>query len=288
MNIMKRHLIYAVAGAMVLCAAAACGNNQPKEESAPSAVLSAERGSDDFHIGVAGFTFRKFGIDETLAYLQKMGVHYLSIKDFWLPLDASAEEMEAFKAKCAEYEVEPYILGPIYMKSQEAVDAAFDYVARFGHKMFIGVPNYELLDYTIAKVKETGIKVAVHTHGPDSMPFPNITEIVTRVGDPSLGIGCCLDLGHAVRYGDDLIADIIKYKDWIYDVHIKDETAASQEGRTWEMGRGVMDFKAIINAFRAIDYKGAISVEFEKNYEDPSMGVAESVGYLRAVCDMTK
>jgi len=281
-------LLTILAAAMTLCAAVSCGIGRSAGESAPRAILSGGRGSDDFRIGVAGYTFRKFSIDETLGYLKAMGVHNLSVKDFWLPLDATAEEMDAFKAKCAEYEVDPYILGPIYMKSREAVDAAFDYVARFGHKMFIGVPTYDLLDYTLAKVKETGINVAIHTHGPDSQPFPNITEIVARVGDPSLGIGCCLDLGHALRYGDDIIGDIYRYRDWIYDVHIKDETAASKEGRTWEMGRGVMDFEAILEAFRAIGYKGAISVEFEKNPRDPVAGVAESIGYLRAVCDLTR
>ena len=278
--------------AVALVAASCCNssnkNNQCDQPCCTSSVLQGERGSEDFRIGVAGFTFRKFTIDETLAFLKEMGVHNLSVKDFWLPLDASSEQMDAFKAKCAEYEVDPYILGPIYMKSREAVDAAFDYVGRFGHKMFIGVPNYELLDYTIAKVKETGIKIAIHTHGPDSMPFPNIKEIVDRVQDPSLGVGCCLDMGHAVRYGDDLVGDIVAYKDWIYDIHIKDETSADKNGRTWEMGRGVMNFKAIVCALRSIDYKGCISVEFEKNAEAPALGVAESVGYLRAALDFTK
>ena len=279
-------------GAVALVAASCCNsskkNNQCDQACCTSAVIQGERGSEDFRVGVAGYTFRKFDIDQTLSCLKEMGVHNLSVKDFWLPLDATAEQMDAFKAKCAEYDVDPYILGPIYMKTQEAVDAAFDYVARFGHKVFIGVPNYELLDYTIAKVKETGIKVAIHTHGPDSMPFPNIKEIVDRVQDPSLGIGCCMDLGHAVRYGDDVINDIINYKDWVWDIHIKDETAASKEGRTWEMGRGVMNFKAIIGALRNIDYKGCLSIEFEKNAEAPAMGVAESAGYLRAVLDLTK
>lgn len=279
---MKKTVKLAVAVAMAL-SLFSCSNEQPK-----SAIAGEARGSDDFNIGVAGFTYRKFTIDETLGFLKDMGVHYLSIKDFWLPQSATVEEMEAFKEKCASYDVDPYILGPIYMRSQEAVDVAFDYVARFGQKMFIGVPNYELLDYTIAKVKETGIKVAIHTHGPDNAPFPNITEIVTRVGDPALGIGCCMDLGHSVRYGDDILKDIVAYKDWIYDIHMKDESAASKEGHTWEMGRGVMNYKEIVPVLRSIGYTGKVSLEFEKNAENPTPGVAESIGYFRGICDATK
>lgn len=281
---MKKVLTIVAVALAAVCAASCCGGGHEARE---SVLVGEHRGSDDFNIGVAGYTFRKFTIDETLSALQEMGVHYMSVKDFWLPISSSVEEMEAFKAKCAEYGVEPYILGPIYMHSAEDIDAAFEYVARFGHKMFIGVPDYELLDYMISKVKATGIKVAIHTHGPDKMPFPNITDIVKRVGDPAIGIGCCMDLGHSVRYGDDLLKDISDYREWIYDIHIKDETAASDAGRTWEMGRGVMNFVPIIKALRAIDYQGKISVEFEKNAEHPALGTAESVGYLRAVCDLT-
>ncbi|MBQ5874805.1 MAG: sugar phosphate isomerase/epimerase, partial [Alistipes sp.] len=205
---------------------------------ASAQLVEGKRGSEDFKIGVAGYSYRSFDIDQTLSFLQSMGVKYLSIKDFWLPLNSTKEQMEAFKAKCAKYDVNPYILGPIYMKSEAEVDRAFAYAERYGSKMFIGVPTYELIDYVIEKVQKTGIKVAIHTHGPDGQPFPNIQKVVEMVNDPSLGVGCCMDLGHSVRMGEDIVKDIKKYKEWIYDIHIKDESEASKKGQTWEMGRG--------------------------------------------------
>ncbi|MBQ8553923.1 MAG: sugar phosphate isomerase/epimerase [Alistipes sp.] len=255
---------------------------------AKAQLVSGPRGYDDFKIGVAGYTYRSYDIDQTLAFLQSMEVKYLSIKDWWLPLDSTKEQMDAFKAKCREYGVNPYILGPIYMRSEADVDRAFAYAERYGADVFIGVPTYELTDYMIKKVKETGIKVAIHTHGPDGQPFPNIQKVVEIYKDPSLGIGCCMDLGHSVRMGEDIVKDIKKYKDWIYDIHIKDESAASKAGQTWEMGRGVMDFRPIVKVLRQIKYKGVVSLEFEKNGNNPHPGVAESIGYLRGVSDGTK
>ncbi|MDY3783620.1 MAG: sugar phosphate isomerase/epimerase family protein [Candidatus Cryptobacteroides sp.] len=244
--------------------------------------------SENYKIGVAGYTFRKLPFEDALAFLKSIDVKYMSIKDFQLPLDASVLDMEAFKAKCAEYGVEPYILGPIYMRSVEDVDRAFDYASRFGAKMFMGVPNYELLDYCIQKVKSTGIKLAIHTHGPDNAAFPDVRKIVEMVGDPTIGIGCCIDLGHSFRFGKNPAKDLVKYKDWIYDIHIKDETAPSKQGKTWEMGRGKMDIPAIVKAIKKSGYKGVISIEFEKNPANPLIGVAESVGYLRGVMDCVK
>lgn len=251
-------------------------------------MIIGPRGSDDFKIGVAGYSYRKFDIDQTLTYLKSMDVKYFSVKDWWLPLNSSVEQMDEFKAKCAEYGIEGYILGPIYMKSKEKVDETFAYAQRYGAKMFIGVPNYDLLPYVIEKVKETGIKVAIHTHGPDGAAFPDIRTVVELVKDPSLGIGCCMDLGHTFRSGYNVAKDIRKYGKWIYDIHIKDETAPAKAGRTWEMGRGVIDFKPIVKALRRINYQGVISLEFEKNEHDPHAGIAESIGYLRGCLDMTK
>ncbi|MDO4949551.1 MAG: sugar phosphate isomerase/epimerase family protein [Bacteroidales bacterium] len=251
-------------------------------------TITGKRGSQDFQIAVAGYSYRKFDLDQTLKYLKSMDVKYFSVKDWWLPLNSTKEQMDAFKAKCAEYGIEGYILGPIYMRTKAQVDDTFAYAQRYGAKMFIGVPNYELLDYVVEKVAETGIKVAIHTHGPDGAAFPDIRKVVELVKDPKLGIGCCMDLGHTFRSGYDVAKDILKYHEWIYDIHIKDETAASKAGQTWEMGRGIMDFAPIIKALRKVKYAGKVSLEFEKNGDDPHPGIAESIGYMRGVMDLTK
>jgi sugar phosphate isomerase/epimerase len=54
------------------------------------------------------------------------------------------------------------------------------------------------------------------------------------------------------------------------------------------MGRGVIDFKPVVKVLRKIKYNGVVSLEFEKNGNDPHGGVAESIGYLRGVLDATK
>ena len=287
-TITKLSLLLLLAGGAVLASErpTAPKASAPVSSARPVAPKASAR-NQELKLGVAGYSYRKFSIDETLAYLQSIDVHYLSVKDFWLPLDSTAGQMAAFKEKCASYGVDGYILGPIYMRSREDVDRTFAYVQRYGAKMFIGIPNYELLDYTIGKVRETGIRVAIHTHGPDGAAFPDIRTIVEKVGDPSLGVGCCMDLGHTFRMGWDPAKDIVKYRDWIYDIHIKDETAADKSGRTCECGHGLMDLPAIIRALRRIHYDGVISMEFEKNPTNPPPGVAESIGYLRGVIAAT-
>ena len=251
-------------------------------------LVSGSRGSDDVKIGIAGYTYRNFDLEQTCRMLQDMGVKYLSVKDWWLPLDATELQMDSVKQMCASYGLDGYTLGPVYMHSKADVDKTFAYAGRYGVPFFIGVPDYELIDYTIEKVKDTGIKVAIHTHGPDGAAFPDIYKIVELVKDPSLGVGACLDLGHCVRMGQNVAEILVDYKDWIYDIHIKDETAPTKAGQTWEMGRGVIDFRPIAKSLREIEYKGVVSMEFEKNGNDPNPGVRESIGYFRGILDATR
>jgi len=254
---------------------------------ASAQIFKGKRGADDFKIGIAGYTYRKFSLDETLKMIQQAGVKYMSVKDFHLPFNSTVEQMNAFKAKCAEYGVDPYILGPINMRNEKEADEAFDYAQRYGATMFIGVPDYELLPYVEKKIRETGIKVAIHTHGPDKRIFPEAKDVVEQVKDSGKGIGICLDLGHTVRNGGNNAPDLTKYREWIYDIHIKDVSGTTKAGKHVEMGRGIMDYRPILKALRDIGYKGVISLEHEKDPDNPHPGVLESIGYIRGMADAT-
>lgn len=242
-----------------------------------------------FKVAMAGYTFRHFDIDETLKMMQEVEVNYLCIKDFHLPLNSTDEQIAEFKEKLAAANVEGYAVGPIYMKSEEEVDNAFDYAKRVGVKLIVGVPNHELLPYIDKKVKEYDFKYAIHLHGPD-MPdkYPNATDIYNHVKDLDPRIGMCLDIGHNMRDGHDPIADLKKYKDRVFDVHMKNTTASTKAGRSSEIGRGIVDIPAFVKMLRKVKYSGACSLEYEKNMKDPRSGIGQSIGYFRGVIDATK
>lgn len=86
---------------------------------------------------------------------------------------------------------------------------------------------------------------------------------------------------HTQRAGVDPSESAEMFQDRLLDVHIKDVSAASREGQTVEIGRGVIDIPKFLRTLLRINYKGAVSFEFEKDADDPLPGVAESVGYVR-------
>lgn len=241
-----------------------------------------------FKVAIAGYTFVNFNLDETLKMMQEVDVHYLCIKDFHLPLNSTDEEIAAFHAKLAKYDVTGYAVGPIYMKTKEEVDKAFDYAKRVGVKLIVGVPNHELLPYVDKKVKEYDFKYAIHLHGPDIELYPHAADIYEHVKDLDPRIGMCLDIGHDARAGHDPIADLKKYSDRVFDIHMKNTTAATKAGKTGEIGRGIIDIPAFVRMLREVKYSGACSLEYERNMKAPLAGIAESIGYFRGVIDATK
>lgn len=244
--------------------------------------------SEKFNVGMAGYSFVNFDLDQTLEMMEKCDVKYLCIKDFHLPLNSSDQEIAEFHNKLKSKGVTGYAVGPIYMRSKEEVDNAFEYAKRVGVELIVGVPNYELLPYVDEKVKEYNFHYAIHLHGPDIELYPDADDVWENVKDLDPRIGMCLDIGHDTRNGKDPIKDLKKYHTRVFDIHIKDVTGDTKEGYSVEIGRGVIDIPAFVNMLREVEYRGVCSLEHERNMKDPLQGIAESIGYFRGVIASTK
>jgi sugar phosphate isomerase/epimerase len=262
------------------------------------AQAAAPAATETLRLGIAGFTFNKFKLDQTLEMLKKVDVHYLCIKDFHLPLKSTEEEIAAFHALCKGSNVTGYGVGPIYMGSELEVNTAFAYAKRVGVKTLVGVPfklegkkrvaSPELLKLINEKVREYDIKYAIHNHGPD-MPelFPSAESAMELIKDMDTRVGLCLDIGHQYRDGKDPIKAVADFGARIHDIHIKNVTAPDKKGRGVEMPRGAIDIPGFVRALRRLKYTGVCSLEYEKDMDSPLTGIAESIGYFRGVMAAT-
>ena len=258
-----------------------------QQQERPGQQPPSETG-ETFKLGMAGYTFVNFDLETTLKTLKRADVHYLCIKDFHLPLNSTDDEIAAFHKKLKDYDVTGYAVGPLYMKTEAEVDRAFEYAKRVGVKLIVGVPEYELLPYVDKKVKEYGFNFAIHLHGPDIKIYPDAEDVWNHVKELDPRIGMCLDIGHDTRNGKDPVADLKKYHTRVFDMHLKDVTAPTKLGYSLEVGRGVIDFPALVKMMRKVKYSGVISLEHEKDMKDPFMGIAESIGYFRGIVAATK
>ena len=260
-----------------------------------------------FRLGVAGYTFRERTVDDALAIMQKADVHYLCVKNFHLPFEATDGEIAAFKAKCAAYGVTPYAIGPIYDSRPEDVRARFEFARRLGVKTVVGVPfemipgaenagkgrnrrgSRSLLLEIDKLVKEFDIRYAIHNHGPQiGELFPDVEYGWNLVKDLDSRIGFCIDVGWEFGCGKDPAETIRKYGERIYDAHIKNFEVDKPNGAAVPLPRGKIDLAKVFQAFTDVGYDGVCSLEYEKDFGDNELAVVESIAYERGICDAIK
>src|SRR5688572_26645958 len=87
------------------------------------------------NLGMAGYTFRYFDIDQSIAMMQRVGIDQTTLKDFHLPYDSTPGKIKETINKFKQAGINIYGLGVIYMRTQEEVDKMFAYAKTAGVDM---------------------------------------------------------------------------------------------------------------------------------------------------------
>ena len=274
-----------------LAAAAALGATPLTAVTALAADAPATPAGDPWRglkVGIASYSFRGVPLDACVKGIQRVQLHYVSIKDFHLKLKSSTEERKAVAQKFRDAGITPISCGVITFKNNEA-DArnSFEYARDIGVKTIVGAPEPDALKLCEKLVKEFDIKVAIHNHGPTDKFFPKPVDVFNAVKDLDPRIGLCIDIGHTARIGADPVNDIHEFKDRLYDMHFKDVDGVNgKKSKEIDVGRGVIDIPGILKAVLAINYQHHLGLEHENDAKDPLPGVAESIGYAKGVMRM--
>ena len=237
-------------------------------------------------IGLASYTLRKYSLDELIEIVLRLDIKNVCLKSFHLPYEATDEQLQYTSNKLKARGINLYAGGVVYFKTEEDINKYFKYAKAAGLKMIIGAPEHQLLPLIEQKVKETNIKLAIHNHGPEDKIFPSPQSVYDKIKNMDSRIGLCIDTGHTFRLNQDPATEIKKYKDRLFDLHIKDLLEQTTVAKDVEMGRGKMDIPSIVKALKEIKYQGFIGVEYEKDAEHAAYGLSESVGYLRGIIRM--
>ncbi len=171
--------------------------------------------------------------------------------------------------------------------SQATIDAGF---ARFA----------ELWNPILDVFDECGVRFALEVH-PTEIAFDIVTaaRALDAVGRRE-AFGFNFDPSHLQWQGMDPVRFIDEFPDRIYHVHMKD-AALTLDGRAgllgshldfgapergWDfrsVGRGDVEFEAIIRALNRVGYRGPLSVEWEDSGMDREHGARESCEFVKGI-----
>ncbi len=238
------------------------------------------------HLGLASYTFRNFTRAQMIGFMKRLNVSALNAKDVkdHLPMDP-VEEAKALSDYAAAG-IALHAGGAIYFPKDEDDDirAKFEYAKRAGISVIVaGDPALATLPRLEKFVKQYDIRIAIHNHGPEDKVFPSPLDVLKAVKNLDPRMGCCIDIGHAVRAGTDIVQAIHEVGPRLFNMHAKDLTDFHNKDSQVAVGQGIMPFREIFEALAKTNYKGFVDLEYEIKGDDPMPGVIESFAYMRGV-----
>jgi hypothetical protein len=276
----------ALAAAASLLPAESQSQARPSPDNQPTPLKAPSPASDlPIRLGIASYTFRNFDSAHLIDFMHQLKTPYLNLKDVHLPMTPLAN----VGPMAAAYRAAGFQLtaaGNITFDKDDDDDmrAKFEYVKAAGIPIAVCGPTHQTLPRLEKFVKEYNIKLAIHNHGPEDKEFPSPFDVLAAVKNMDPRIGLCIDLGHAMRAGADVVAAIPAAGPRLFDLHIKDLTGGAASGWTQvAVGEGGMPIRGIFEALIAIEYPGIVDLEYEIHADNPMPGVVESMAYMRGV-----
>jgi sugar phosphate isomerase/epimerase len=237
-------------------------------------------------LGIASYTFRNFERAKLIGFLKQLNVSTVNLKDVkdHLPFDNQPES--AALADYAAAAIKLHAAGTIYFDKNEDADirAKFEYCKRANIPVIVaGDPAPETLPRIEKFVRQYDLRFAIHNHGPEDKLWHSPLDVLKAVKNMDPRIGCCIDVGHTVRAGTDVVQAIHEVGPRLFNVHIKDLTDFNDKESQVAVGEGKMPVPKIFQALVAIGYQGFVDLEYEIHADDPMPGVLASFAYMRGV-----
>ena len=236
-------------------------------------------------LGIASYSFREFSRRLCIKYTKELGISLLTVKEFHALYRSTPEELDRARRDFENAGITLTCGGTVYMLKDDPEDVKFyfEYAKRLGLPMMNIGPTAKSLPVIERFVKEYGIKVAVHNHGPEDKNFPAPSDALKVIKDMDPRVGLCVDVGHTTRTGKDVLEEIEKAGARLLDLHIKDLRDLKDARSQCDVGDGKMPIPQIFRLLMKMNYAGVAHLEYEINADNPVPGMHRSFAYMRGV-----
>lgn len=251
---------------------------------APLRGANTNSNAEDIRLGIATYSLRGFQRDLAIRMIKELNVRFASVKEFHLPYRDTPEQLAAGRKQFDQAGIDVVSGGVIYLMKDDDADIRyyFDYAKTCGMPLITIMPTAQTMLRIERFVKEYNIKVAIHNHGPEDKNFPTPQSALRVVKDLDPRCGICIDAGHTVRAGADVVESIGEAGPRLFDMHIKD-LRSTAKGSDCPVGEGMMPIVDIFKELKKVNYTGTVSLEYEIEEDSPFTGMKASFAYMRGV-----
>lgn len=288
MNFLKTKLSKGLQlGLVMLIAASACKTQTgggTKSASHPEAKLGWQLGSQ-------AYTFRLFSFAQAIKKIDSCNLRYVEafpgqeigggIAGKMGP-DMDDAKRKAVLAMLKANNVKVVAFGVTSAKDEKDWIKLFEFCKSMGIHTITSEPNEKDIPLLSKLADQYSINVAIHNH-PNPSHYWSPDVVLNAIKGQSKRIGACADIGHWVRSGLDPVACLKKLEGHVLHSHMKDLHEKGKGGHDVHWGEGVSDIPGVVAELKRQQFKGAISAEYEYNWQSNSADVAASVVNFRNI-----
>lgn len=240
---------------------------------------------DALRLGVASYSLREFSRAEAIEMVKALRTPYVNVKSFHLEYDLTPAELAAGRTEFEAAGLEIVGGGTITFQedTDEEVRRYFEYARLAGMPMMVATATPSILPRIERFAKEYDIAVAIHNHGPEDRHYPSPYDALRHIETMDARMGLCVDVGHTVRAGTDVVQALRDAGPRVLDLHMKDLTDLTDSRSQVIVGHGNIPIDDIFRQLVAMEYRHGVNLEYEIDAKDPLPGMKESFAYMRGV-----
>jgi sugar phosphate isomerase/epimerase len=259
---------------------------------AAAAVVPAAPPARDVHapatavrLGVASYSLRKFPLEKALEMLKVLRTPYVNFKSVHVPYEMSVGELSALRKQVEGAGFQIVGGGTIEFSkdTDDDVRRLFEYARNAGMPTIVATCNPPVVPRLEKFAKQFDIKVAIHNHGPEDTHFPSPYDVLAAVKDMDPRMGLCIDIGHTVRTGTDVVKAVLDAGPRLLDMHAKDLRDLKDRESQVIVGDGAIPMADIFRALEQVRFGGFVNLEYEIDADDPLPGMRLSFAHMRGV-----
>jgi sugar phosphate isomerase/epimerase len=273
----RRSALRAAAGALLGAAAGASGVARAARAQAPR--------DGGVRLGVASYSLRRFPRDRAIAMVKALGTPYVNVKSFHAEYALPAAELAAARREFEAAGLRIVGGGTITFEQDTDADVRryFEYARLLGLPVMVSTCEPAILPRVERFARQYDIRVAIHNHGPEDAHYPAPADVLKRVKGMDPRLGLCIDVGHTVRAGADVVQAIADAGPRLLDMHVKDLRDFKDRESQVIVGEGAIPIADVFRQLRTMRYAGFVNLEYEIDADDPLPGMQRSFAYMRGV-----
>lgn len=230
-------------------------------------ALGAQAAPRRLRIGIGTYSYHSLSMEAMIAHLKALDVGEIEMSrgEFMLLSHPKPELFESARAMLDRAGIRCVSYYAATIRDNAEADLTVRYARILGASNITGDgTGTPLLTHIDEACTHAGLTFGIHNHFfQEKFPYESAQDVLKALEGLSPTVGATADTGQFASCGHDPVAAIRKLGPRLRLVHLKDVAASGGEENVI-LGTGVARIRDVMKELRAMDFRGLVAVEYEK------------------------